>query len=197
MNQPIRVLIVHDRTMVREGLQILLDDEPTIAVVGEASSGVDALRLARRLEPDVVLLNLEMSEIGTVARLLRASCPATQIIALDDAAPVERQSEAMRPDIVTVLCTDVSARELRATIRAVDAALSADDTASSAAFAMLTAREREVLRLIARGHTNKQIAAALTVTEGTVKGHVSAVLAKLQVADRTQAALYAVQHGLG
>ncbi len=200
MKRPIRVLIVDDHTIVREGFHSLLDDESSIEVIGEAANGADALRSARLMQPDVVLMDLVMPEMDgiTATRMIRKSCPATQVLVLTSFAEDQRVNEAVRTGAVGYVVKDIAKDEL---VRAIAAAAQGKshlqlDPPDQSPLRILTERERDVLRLIARGRNNKEIAAELHLTEGTVKGYVSTVLAKLEVADRTQAALYAVRHGL-
>ncbi len=210
LGAPIRVLLVDDHAIVREGLQTVLADEPDIAVVGEAASGTEALALAAALRPDVVLMDLVMpgmDGLEATARI-RDACATSRVLVLTSFADDGRVREAIRAGAVGYLLKDVLKPELLQAIRATaqdeptlhpaaQRGLMRQVIAPPAApFADLTARERDVLRLIACGRSNKEIAARLYLTEGTVKGYVSAILDKLGVADRTQAALYAVKHGL-
>lgn len=212
MNPPIRVLIVDDHEIVREGLTTLLAEEAGIEIVGQATNGREALALAAELAPDVVLLDLvmpEMDGIETIRRLRRAS-PACQVLVLTSFAGDQRVHNAIEAGAIGYFLKDVLKADLLRAIQSaaagepalhpeVQRALIRQVTGASqtARLDELTERERDVLRLIANGRSNKEIAAALHLTEGTVKGYVSAILAKLEVADRTQAALYAVKHGLG
>ena len=199
MKRPVRVLIVDDHTIVREGFHMLLGDESMIDIVGEAANGVDALRYARLMEPDVVLMDVVMPEMDgiTATRLLRESCPRTHVIMLTSFAEDQRVQEALRTGAIGYVLKDVPKGELvQAILAAAQGKPHTKLDTSQSALGLLTERERDVLRLIARGHPNKEIAAELHLTEGTVKGYVSTVLAKLEVTDRTQAALYAVRHGL-
>jgi DNA-binding NarL/FixJ family response regulator len=211
MNSPIRVLIVDDHEIVREGLQTLLAEEPGIELVGLAASGAEALAIAREMQPDVVLMDIVMSPMNGIeaTRQMRPISPASQVLVLTSFAEDRHVRDAIQAGAVGYLLKDVLKPELVRAI--VDAArgrptlhpeaqrhlirqISEPETPSSAI--NLTQREISVLRLIAQGYSNKQIAAELHLTEGTVKGYVSTILGKLGVADRTQAALYAVKNGL-
>jgi DNA-binding NarL/FixJ family response regulator len=213
MTSSIRVLIVDDHQIVREGLEILLSEEPTITVVGQAANGAEAVTLAASLRPDVILMDLVMPELDGIEatrRIRRADAASqSQILVLTSFADDQRVREAIEAGAIGYLLKDVLKADL---LRAIRTAAQGKPTlhpeaqgylmrqvsapSASASVLHLTEREREVLRLIATGQSNKEIAHTLHLTEGTVKGYVSAVLAKLGVADRTQAALYAVKHGL-
>jgi two-component system, NarL family, response regulator LiaR len=211
MREPIRVLIVDDHAIVREGLVAVLAEEPTVVVVGEASSGAEAVEKAPVLKPDVILMDLMMPGIDGIeaTRRVRAVYPTCQILVLTSFAEEGKVREAIQAGAIGYLLKDVLKPEL---LSAVYAAAAGKPTlhpeaqrqlmqqittpAPPSPFAELTERETDVLRLIASGQSNKEIAASLKLTEGTVKGYVSAILVKLDVADRTQAALFAVKHGL-
>jgi DNA-binding NarL/FixJ family response regulator len=212
MTTLIRLLIVDDHTVVREGLQTLLADEPGIEIIGEAATGTQAVRLAIDLHPDVVLMDLVMPDMDGIAatRLIQRDSPGTRILVLTTFADDQRVRDAILAGAVGYLLKDVLKPDL---LRAIQAAAQGIPTLHPEAqrhlmrhmahpeprspVAELTQRERDVLRLIAGGHNNRDIAAMLHLTEGTVKGYVSTILAKLGLADRTQAALYAMRHGLG
>lgn len=207
---PIRLLIADDHVIVREGLRMFLTEED-IEVVGEAANGVEAVALAAALKPDVVLMDLVMPELDGIqaTQRIREVSPDTRILILTSFADDRNVHEAIRAGALGYLLKDVLKPEL---LRAIQAALQNRPTlhpeaqrllmrqvaspADPSPLQDLTERERDVLRLIAQGRSNKEIAAALHLTEGTVKGYVSAILVKLHVADRTQAALCAVRHGL-
>jgi DNA-binding NarL/FixJ family response regulator len=211
MTSPIRVLIVDDHEIVREGLEILLSEEAAITVVGRAANGTEAVALAAELQPDVILMDLVMPELNGIeaTRQIRHAGLPSQILVLTTFADDQKVREAIEAGAIGYLLKDVLKADL---LRAIQTAaqgkptlhpeaqsylmrqVSAPPAASPPAH--LTERELEVLRLIAQGQSNKEIAVTLHLTEGTVKGYVSAILAKLGVADRTQAALYAVKHGL-
>ncbi len=206
----VRVLIVDDHAIVREGLRTVLADEPDIELVGEADRGSEALALVQSLRPDVVLLDLVMPGMDgiEVIRRIRASSPGTRLIVLTSFSDDWRVFEAVRAGATGYLLKDVLKPELT---RAIHAAARGEPVLHPEAqrglvrkvgspdarpLERLTERELDVLRLIARGCSNKEIASILHLSEGTVKGYVSIVLDKLDVEDRTQAALYAVRHGL-
>jgi two-component system, NarL family, response regulator LiaR len=207
--ESIRVLIVDDHAVVREGLRTFLDLQDGMEVVGEAGDGEEAVQLARRLQPDVVLMDLVMPKLDGVGamRLLRDSLPATRVIVLTSFIDDERLLPAIRAGAAGYLLKDVQPQELARAVRAAYSGQALIDPTVAARLVdsladgrgeeadQLTPREREVFDLIARGFSNKRIALELGVAEKTVKTHVSHVLAKLGVADRTQAALYAARLG--
>jgi NarL family two-component system response regulator LiaR len=205
----VRVLLVDDHPVVRQGLRALLSTQDGIEVVGEADDGEAAVAAAERLSPDVVLMDVVMPGMDGVEALRRIGerRPQTRVVMLTSYADERRAMEAVDAGASGFLLKDASPRDVAAAIRAahrgeavlhpsVAAKLLAERRRPPAAHADLTARELEVLRLIARGLQNKQIAAQLHVSEKTVKTHVSAILRKLDVADRTQAAMYAVRERL-
>jgi DNA-binding NarL/FixJ family response regulator len=207
----IRVLIVDDHEIVREGLRTVLAEQADVEVVGEAGDGERAVALSRALSPDVVLMDLVMPGMGGLEALghIREAAPAAQVVVLTNFASDQTVRDAVANGAVGYLLKDVHKSELLQAIRNARqgrpslhpeaqrhlmrrlAAPPAHHPADE-----LTPRERTVLELIGRGCSNKRIASELQLTEGTVKGYVSTVLAKLGVDDRTQAALYAVKHGL-
>ncbi|HKG94057.1 MAG TPA: response regulator transcription factor [Gemmatimonadaceae bacterium] len=211
----IRVLIADDHQVVREGLQMILGDERSgVQVVGEAATGEEAVRLAQALRPDVVLMDLLMPGIDGVeaTRRMRAQGIASQVVILTSFADDERVREAVRAGAIGYLLKDVLKGSLLQAIRAAARGtptlhpeaqrhlmqhVASPPSAAASPFDELTPRELDVLRLIARGSSNKQIAAQLNLSLGTVKGYVSIVLRKTGAGDRTQAALLAVKHGLG
>jgi two-component system, NarL family, response regulator LiaR len=200
----IRVLIADDHAVVRQGLRTFLDLQEDIEVVGEAADGDEAVAAAERLAPDVVLLDLVMPRRDGIQalRLLRERVPAARAIVLSSFVDDDKLFPAVRAGAAGYLLKDVQPQELVAAIRTVHGggALLHPSVAARLMHELaadpLTPREREVLVLIGRGMANKRIALELGIAEKTVKAHVSAVLAKLGVADRTQAALYAVREGL-
>jgi two-component system, NarL family, response regulator LiaR len=207
----IRVLIADDHAVVRQGLRTYLELQPDIDVVAEAADGDAAVGEAARLAPDVVLLDLVMPRLDGVAatRLLRERAPAARVIVLTSFGEDERLFDALRAGAVGFLLKDTEPAELVRAIRSAHAGQSPLSPATATrivaelarggrprAAELLTPRELEVLRHIAQGHANKRIALELGVAEKTVKTHVGHVLAKLDLADRTQAALYAVREGL-
>ena len=213
MSEPITVMIVDDHEMVRQGAAGYLEAQPDIKVVAEAESGSEAVRLARETVPDVVLMDLVMPGMDGVeaARKVKDISPRTQIIVLTSYHQDEHIFPALQAGAISYLLKDVKARELVEAIHRAakgEATLhprvatrvikqfSSGEPAKSNLFTELTERELEVLTLIARGYTNQKIAEDLVITIGTVKGHVSNILSKLHLADRTQAAVYAWQEGI-
>ena len=206
----IRVLIADDHPVVRQGLRAFLELQPDITVAGEAGDGEQAARLAAELEPDVVLLDLVMPGTDGVTALdmmARARVTA-KVLVVTSFGETRTVVPAIRAGARGYVSKEVEPSALAAAIRAVAAGhvllgpeiaaellRPAPADAAPNAEPQLTAREREVLELIARGRSNREIARALTVSEKTVKTHVSNILMKLGVADRTQAALWAVRHG--
>jgi DNA-binding NarL/FixJ family response regulator len=208
MTGRITVLIADDHPVVRQGLQVLLSVQDDIDVVGEAADGEQAVAMAAELKPDVILLDLKLPGMDgiEVLRELRASRLVTRILVLTSASDRALVTLAVQAGAAGFLYKDVDpdalVRALRSvhdghTLLAPEAALSLlrSGTAASAVrgIGALTDREREVLAQIADGRSNREIARLLRVSEKTVKTHVSSVLAKLGVADRTQAALFAVR----
>jgi DNA-binding NarL/FixJ family response regulator len=205
----IRVLIVDDHAVVREGLRTFLDLQEGLEVVGEAGDGEEAVQLSERLQPDVVLMDLVMPKLDGVEamRRLRETLPETRVIVLTSFLDDERLLPAMRAGAAGYLLKDVQPQELARAVRAAHSGQALIDPTVAARLvdtladgpdenaSQLTARENQVLDLIARGFSNKRIALELGVAEKTVKTHVSHVLAKLGVADRTQAALLAARLG--
>jgi len=211
----IRLLIVDDHTIVREGLHTLLSDEPDIDLIGEAANGLTALSQAERLRPDVMLLDLVMPGLGglDVLRRVAVELPACRVLVLTSFAEDQNVLAAMQAGAAGYLLKDVLRADLLHAIRLVMQGVPvlhpeaqrkllehvtrpAAAPGLNAELSRLTERERDVLRLIAQGYSNRQIADALHITEGTVKGHVSNILSKLHLQDRTQAALFAVRHNL-
>jgi DNA-binding NarL/FixJ family response regulator len=205
----ITVLIADDHPFVRHGLRTYLETLEDMDVAGEAGNGVEAVELAERLLPDVVLMDLVMPELDGVSaiRRIRELAPSTKVIALTSFDDDEKVFPAIKAGAAGYLLKDVRPADLAEAVRkasrgeallapSVAARLMQEVSGERPAPAGLTERELEVLRLIARGMSNKQIARELVVSEKTVKTHVSNILAKLHLADRTQAALYAVREGL-
>jgi NarL family two-component system response regulator LiaR len=205
----IRVLIVDDHAVVREGLRTFLGMLPDIEIAGEAVDGAGAVEAAAKVHPDVVLMDLVMPGMDGVeaTRKVREQNPDARVIVLTSFAEEEKVFPALRAGAAGSLLKDVKPAELAETIRAVargESRLSPDVTkkvlsgiaaGGPGGAAALTPREEEVLRCLARGRSNKEIAADLFIAEKTVKTHISSILAKLELADRTQAAVYAVKHG--
>ena len=205
----IRIVIADDHAVVRQGLRMFLLDDPEFDVIGEARNGAEALDLARQLQPDVVLMDLLMPVIDgiTATGHVRKECPGTEVIALTSVLEDASVVGAVRAGAIGYLLKDTQADEL---IRSIKAAASGQVQLSPQAAARLvrevrapdnpeslTERETDVLRLLAQGKANKEIARELFIGENTVKTHVSNILVKLGVQSRTQAALYARQIGLG
>jgi DNA-binding NarL/FixJ family response regulator len=208
--QPISVLIVDDHPVVRRGLRVLLEVQDGIEVAGEAGDGATALALAAEQAPDVILLDLKLPGPDGVAVLgeLKARDSKARVLVLTSATDHASAAAAVRAGAAGVLYKDVDPDALVRAIRAVhdghlllapEAAGTLLRPASWPARGLdaLTGREREVLAELAKGRSNREIARALHVSEKTVKAHVSSVLAKLGVQDRTQAALFAVRHAQG
>jgi DNA-binding NarL/FixJ family response regulator len=210
MKKPVRVLIADDHQVVREGLQMILaDSDGEIVVVGEASDGEEAVRLATSTKPDVVLMDLSMPRVDGLeaTRRLRDAGIESRVLILTSFAEGEGVRDAVRAGVTGYLMKDVLKAELLAAIR-----LAADgvptlhpraqqhlmrgiaEPETPSPFGTLTPRERDVLSLLARGDSNKRIAAALNLSIGTVKGYVSAIFEKLGVDDRTQAALLVAKY---
>jgi DNA-binding NarL/FixJ family response regulator len=205
--EPIRVLVVDDHPVVRQGLRTFLDLQDDITVVGEAADGAGCLEAAEELDPDVVLLDLKMPGSDGVEALrgLRERGRRARVLVVTSFPEPAAVLPAVRAGAAGYVYKDVDPPALAAAIRAVHAGhvLLHPDVArllaagqDRPAGTQLTARERDVLTEIARGRSNREIARSLGLSEKTVKTHVSAVLAKLGVQDRTQAALYAVRTGL-
>jgi DNA-binding NarL/FixJ family response regulator len=214
---PIRVLIVDDHAVVREGLRTFLQLQDGMEVVGEAADGEEAVERAVALAPDVILMDLVMPGLDGVGamRVLRERAPASRVIVLTSFLDDERLMPALQSGASGYLLKDVEPADLARAVRGACAgeALIAPTAAARllrrlgesppgpsasqiADGVELTRREREVLKLIAAGYSNKRIALELEIAEKTVKTHVGHLLAKLGVADRTQAALLAVRRGL-
>jgi DNA-binding NarL/FixJ family response regulator len=203
----IRVLVADDHAVVRRGLRTFLEVQDDIEVVGEAADGDECLTEAARLTPDVILLDLSMPGRNGIEALreMQGSGIKSRVLVITSFTDPAVVTPAVRAGAAGVVYKDVAPNDLAAAIRSVHAghvllppdvaaALMAPDAAGRAG--VLTARERDVLVQIAAGRSNREIARALSLAEKTVKTHVSNVLMKLGVADRTQAALYAVRHGL-
>jgi len=196
----ISVLIVDDHPVVRQGLRALLEVQDDIMVVGEAGDGRAAVSLATSLSPDIVLLDLKLPGMDGVAVLQPLSAAGLRVLVLTSATDPAAASQAVRAGAAGVVYKDIDPDALVRAIRSVHDGnvLLAPEAASSlvrgSAANTLTPREREVLAAIAEGRSNREIARLLRVSEKTVKAHVSSVLAKLGVQDRTQAAVYAVRH---
>ncbi len=205
---PVRVLIADDHSVVRQGLRMFLALDPDLQVVGEAADGAEAVRLARTLHPDVVLMDLLMPGTDGITAIgeIRGAPPAPEVLALtsmlEDCAVVG----AVRAGAIGYLLKDTQAEQLCSAIKGAArgevqlapelAARLVREARPSAGSEQLTARETDVLQAIALGLTNRQIRRRLQIGERTVKTHVSHLLAKLGLESRTQAALHAVRMGL-
>jgi NarL family two-component system response regulator LiaR len=209
----ISVLIVDDHGIVREGLRTYLDLLDDVSVVGEAQNGIEAVDQVREHHPDVVLMDLVMPGMGGIeaTRQITETRPSTKVIVLTSFTEDEMVFPAIKAGAAGYLLKDVSPSDLAAAIRAVHAGearlhptitqklmnqLVSAQTDPTVGPDALTARELEVLSLIAQGLSNRQVAQALAISEKTVKTHVSNILGKLHLEDRTQAAIYAYKRGL-
>jgi len=204
----IRVLIVDDHSVVREGLRMFLVRDPDLEVVGEALDGAEALQQARQLRPDVVVMDLLMPVMDGIAatRAIRRELPETEVLALTSVLESASVVEAIRAGAIGYLLKDTQAAELRKAIKAAAAGQVQLSPQASAHLLgairtpelpePLTPREMDVLRLLAQGQSNKEIARALDLVEETVKSHVRHILAKLGVQSRTQAVLAAIRLGI-
>jgi two-component system, NarL family, response regulator LiaR len=210
LTETITVLLVDDHAVVREGIRSFLELQEGIDVVGEGGDGREGVRMAEELRPDVILMDLVMPRLDGVGamRELRRRLPEARVIVLTSFSDDDRLLPAIQAGAAGYLLKDVQPQELARAVRAAHAGEALLDPGVAArvveAIAQrpgeepaenLTPRERQVLDLIARGLPNKLIARELEVSEKTVKNHVSHVLAKLGVTDRTQAALYAARAG--
>jgi DNA-binding NarL/FixJ family response regulator len=204
----IRILIADDHDVVRQGLQMFLSDDPELEIVGEARNGAEALEMARELRPDVILMDILMPVMDGITAItqVRKELPDTEVIALTSVLEDAKVVGAVRAGAIGYLLKDTQGDEL---CNAIKAAAAGQVQLSPQAAARLvrevrapespetlTERETDVLRLLAQGKANKEIALSLAIGENTVKTHVSNVLEKLGVQSRTQAALYAAQIGL-
>lgn len=213
MDNPITVLLVDDHEIVRQGVRFFLETQPDFSVIAEADSGLTAIKLAEEKIPDVVLMDLIMPELGGVeaTRRIKDISPRTQIVVLTSYHDDEHIFPAIQAGAISYVLKDVRMEELADVIRRavhgeatlhprvasrVIQELHGSRTQELNPFPELTNRELEVLKLIAKGLSNSEIADQLIISEFTVKGHVSNVLSKLHLADRTKAAVYAWQKGV-
>jgi DNA-binding NarL/FixJ family response regulator len=205
----IRVLVVDDQRLIREGIASLLDLQDGIAVIGMAANGKEAIERTLELAPDLVLMDVRMPELDGVAAVavLRRAAPACRVVMLTTFDDEEYVVQALRAGAAGYLLKDLPAAELADAVRLAHSGVTPLDDAARRRVAsalatadpapeVLTARETEVLRLIAAGATNREIAARLYLSEGTVKNHISRILSRLGLRDRTQAAIYGRDHGL-
>ncbi|MCA9986567.1 MAG: response regulator transcription factor [Anaerolineales bacterium] len=213
MNEPITVILIDDHRMVRQGVRAFLETQPDIHVVAEADTGEEGVQMVRDHAPDVVLMDLIMPGMDGVeaTRSVKEVSPRTQVIVLTSYHQDEHIFPAIRAGALSYLLKDVGPEALADAVRQAshgEAVLhpriaarvvqeihgSREDAVN--AFSELSERELEVLRLIAAGHSNREIAELLFISEKTVKSHVSNILGKLHLADRTQAAVYAWREGI-
>jgi DNA-binding NarL/FixJ family response regulator len=215
--RPLRVLLVDDQKLMREGLRMLLEAEPALTVAAEAADGAQAVELYEELQPDVVLMDIRMPVMDGVeaTRRIREGFPDAKVLVLTTFEEDELVYRSIRAGARGYLLKDVTGENLAAAIRSVasgagvlapsvarkvlDAFSNSEEPSpesNRAANEPLTGRERAVLRLLAEGFSNKEIAARLFLVEGTVRNHVSSILQKLDVRDRTQAALKARELGI-
>ncbi|MFN2230060.1 MAG: response regulator [Anaerolineae bacterium] len=211
----IQVLIADDHAIVREGLRWLISTEPGMVLVGEAADGIEAVAQARALDPDVILLDLEMPRKGGIEAIgeILESNPSARILVLTSFADDEKVFSAIKGGALGYLMKDSSPAELLRAIRDVyrgepsldptiaqkllrELHRTAQHPSPPSDTEQLTGREVEVLKLVAQGLPNKEIADRLVVSERTVRTHVGNILGKLHLANRTQAALYAIREGL-
>jgi NarL family two-component system response regulator LiaR len=206
----VRVMIVDDHTIVREGLRTFLDMLPDIELVGEAGNGEEALVVAAKVRPDVVLMDLVMPLMDGIEaiRRLHAESPQIKVIALTSFSDDDKLYPAIKAGAAAYLLKDVGPQQLAEAIRAAARGemhlhpevtrrlMSGIAGGGADPVEPLTAREEEVLHCLGRGLSNKEIGAELFISEKTAKTHVSNILGKLGLQDRTQAALYAVKHGM-
>jgi NarL family two-component system response regulator LiaR len=213
MSDKITVLLVDDHAMVRQGVRTFLETQADLSVVGEAGSGEEAVRLAAQHVPDVVLMDLIMPDMDGVeaTRKVKQVSPRSQVVVLTSYHEDEHIFPALKAGALSYILKDLSAEELAVAVRkaAVGEAVLHPRVASRVIrelqglrsekvnpFTELSERELEVLKLIADGMSNAEMAAKLVLSEKTVKGHVSNILSKLHLADRTQAAVYAWREGV-
>ncbi len=212
MTDPIRILIIDDHTIVRDGLQALINAEPGMHVVGVGADGVDAVEKAHELQPDVILLDLMMPRkdgVQATAEIKKAN-PAARILILTSFAEDHQVFSAVKAGAMGYLMKDTSSEELIQAILDVyqnKPALQPDiarqlmrdiqgKPGQSQSEGALTEREIEILQMVAQGRTNQQIADELFLSERTVRTHITNILAKLRLDNRTQAALYALREGI-
>jgi DNA-binding NarL/FixJ family response regulator len=204
----VKVLIVDDHAMVRQGLSVFLGHDPELEVIGEATNGTQAVILANKLRPDVVLMDLvmPMGDGVSAIRAIRRDLPDTEVIALTSFMEDDMVGKAIQAGAIGYLLKDTEAQELRRYIKAAAAGqlvLSPQaasrllrDLKAPPTLSPLTEREQQVLNLMASGASNKEIGQILGVSGPTVKSHISSILAKFGVDSRTQAVLYALRSGL-
>jgi DNA-binding NarL/FixJ family response regulator len=208
--EPIRILIVEDQTLMRQGLKTILDLEPGLQVIGQAADGESGMHMALDLRPDLILMDIQMPGMNGIEAIaaICAVWPEARIIILTTFGRDEYVFQGVRAGAVGYMLKDAPADRLIQTIRRVHAGqvfiqpeiasrlLRELITPHDSPIEPLSEREREVLVLLAQGHSNREIAEQLVLAEGTVKNHVSNILGKLQAENRTQAAAIARRHGL-
>ena len=205
----VRVLIADDHSVVRQGLIMFLSSDPELEIIGEARDGVEAIQMAKKLLPDVVLMDLLMPVMDGIQAIeaIRRDLPETEVVALTSVLEDVSIAEAVRAGAIGYLLKDTEAHELRRSIKAaaagqvqlshqVAARLLREVRTPEHSREPLTERETDVLTQLALGKSNKEICQALNIGEQTVKTHVSHILEKLGVPSRTQAALFAIRTGL-
>jgi len=204
MGNPIRLLVVDDHHVVRQGLIALLNIMPGIEVAGEASDGLQAIEMHRKLQPDITLMDLQLPRLGGVDAILRirAESPTARFIVLTTFDGDEDIYRALQAGAKAYLLKGMTVEELTSTIQAVHSGKTriapaiAEKLAERMSGQALTGRELAVLERIVHGRANKEIAADLNISEATVKTHINNLLGKLGVTDRTQAATAALQRGI-
>ena len=212
--KPARIVIADDHELARAGLRAMLTDQRGFELVGEASNGQEALLLCRRLQPDLALIDVRMPGMDglSTCRAVKQECPATSVILVTMHANPEYLFEALKAGAAGYVLKDVSQRELISAVqkvlhgesilnqelvaRLLQRLASETQSREDLPAGRLSPREREVLELLTKGQTNREIARKLTVSVSTVKIHVEHILAKLEVSDRTQAAVRAIETGL-
>lgn len=205
---PIRILIVDDHGIIRQGLRLYLEFDPELVVVGEATNGIEALKLVETLRPDVVLMDILMPLMDGLeaTQAIRQEFPDTEVIILTSVVDENIISQCIRAGASGYLLKDTRSEELCSAIHAAvegqiqlskQIALKlAEDGEELEVMPSLTSREEDVLKLVAQGFSNKEICLALNITEKTVKAHVGNIFRKINVNSRTQATLYALRVGL-
>ena len=212
MTENIRILIADDHAIVREGQRALIDTEPGLELVGEAADGFEAVQMARSLQPDVIMIDLIMPRMGGIEAIeeIKVENPEVSILVLTSFAEDEKVFSAIKAGALGYRLKDASPQELLTAIREVHRGEPSMDPAVAQKLMRelqrssdlppteepLTEREVEVLKLVAQGQPNQEIAETLVISERTVRTHVSNILNKLHLANRTQAALYALREGL-
>jgi two-component system, NarL family, response regulator LiaR len=212
MSVPIRILIVDDHSLVRKGLRMLISGAPDMDVIGEAANGIEAVEQARAADPDVILMDLQMPKMGGIEaiREIKKSNPGAKILVLTSFSDDENVFSAIKEGAQGYLLKDSLPSELMDAIRAIHKGQPflnptvteklmrgiSNPGGSAAQGEKLSRRELEVLKLVAVGKSNHEIAVQLIVSERTIDTHIRSILSKLSLSNRTQAALYAVREGL-